>query len=105
MVNSHLRADMVYYRSTTLDAMRTMSSMQSNKYTVFVPRWKMNKEVSDLASRKPIEVMYVVNRLYQVRGACFSLYRLVEEADGFGLRRINKSSRLAVVDGLREGAM
>jgi hypothetical protein len=61
-----LRADMVYYRSTTLDAMRTMSSTQSNKYTVFVPRWKMNKEVSDLASRKPIEVMYVVNRLYQV---------------------------------------
>jgi hypothetical protein len=33
------------------------------------------------------------------------VYRLVEEADVIGLRRINKSSRLAVVDGLHEGAI
>jgi hypothetical protein len=31
--------------------------------------------------------------------------RLVEEADAVRLRRINKSSRLAAVDGLREGAL
>jgi hypothetical protein len=36
---------------------------------------KTNKEVSDLASRKPKEVMYVVNRLYQDRGTCFSPYK------------------------------
>jgi hypothetical protein len=44
--------------------------------------------------------MYVANRLYQARGACFSLYRLVEEADAIWLHRINKSSRLAAVDSL-----
>jgi hypothetical protein len=49
--------------------------------------------------------MYVVNRLYQAWGSCFSLYRLVEKANVIGLRRINKSSRLAAVDGLREGVM
>jgi hypothetical protein len=54
----------------------------------------MNKEVSDLASTNPKEVMYVVNRLYQARGA-----------DVTGLCRINKSSRLAAVDGLQECAM
>jgi hypothetical protein len=31
--------------------------------------------------------------------------RLVEEADAIGIRRINKSSRLAAVDGLQEGAV
>jgi hypothetical protein len=31
--------------------------------------------------------------------------RLVEEADTIGLHRINKSSRLVVVDGLREGVV
>jgi hypothetical protein len=33
------------------------------------------------------------------------IQRLVEEADMIELRRINKSSRLAIVDGLREGAV
>jgi hypothetical protein len=65
-----------------------------------VPRQKTNKEVSDLTSTNPREVMYVANRLYQARGACFSLYRLVEEADAIWLHRINKSSRLAAVDSL-----
>jgi hypothetical protein len=36
---------------------------------------KMNKEVLDMATTKPKEVMYVVNRLYQAQGACFSPYR------------------------------
>jgi hypothetical protein len=64
----------------------------------------MNKEVSDLASINPREVMYVVNRLYQARGACFNPYRDL-------LRRQTQSSctgstnRLAVVDGLQEGAV
>jgi hypothetical protein len=40
-----------------------------------VPRQKMNKEVSDLASTNPREVMYVANRLCQPRGAYFSPYR------------------------------
>jgi hypothetical protein len=35
----------------------------------------INKEVSDLASTKPKEVMYVVNQLYQAQDACFSPYR------------------------------
>jgi hypothetical protein len=35
----------------------------------------MNKEVSDLASTKPKEVMYIVNPLYQAWGACFIPYR------------------------------
>jgi hypothetical protein len=33
------------------------------------------------------------------------IQKLVEEANMIGLRRINKSSRLAIVDGLREGSM
>jgi hypothetical protein len=35
----------------------------------------MKKEVSYLASTNPSEVTYVVNRLYQARGAYFSPYR------------------------------
>jgi hypothetical protein len=35
----------------------------------------MNKEVLDLTSTKPKELMYVVNQLYQAWGACFYLYR------------------------------
>jgi hypothetical protein len=35
----------------------------------------MNKEVSDMASINPKEVMYMVNRLYQARGSSFSPYR------------------------------
>jgi hypothetical protein len=34
-----------------------------------------------------------------------AVQRLVEEVDVIGLRRINKSSMLAAVDGLREGAV
>jgi hypothetical protein len=45
------------------------------KYTVSVPHQKTNKEVLDLASTKPKEVMYIVNQLYRARGACFSPYR------------------------------
>jgi hypothetical protein len=48
---------------------------KSNMYTVSEPRWKMNKEVLDLASTNPREVMYVANRLYQARGACFNPYK------------------------------
>jgi hypothetical protein len=48
---------------------------KSNMYTVSEPRWKMNKEVLDLASTNPREVMYVANRLYQARGACFNRYK------------------------------
>jgi hypothetical protein len=40
-----------------------------------VPRQKTNKEVSYLASTNPREVLYVANRLYQARGACFSPYK------------------------------
>jgi hypothetical protein len=36
---------------------------------------KMNKDVSDLASINPMEVMYVVNRLYHARGTNFNPYR------------------------------
>jgi hypothetical protein len=75
MANSRLRVDMVYYRSAALDAVRTMSSTESNKYTISKPRRKTNKEVLDLASTNPKEVMYMVNRLYQAQGACFSPYR------------------------------
>jgi hypothetical protein len=32
----------------------------------------MNKEVSDLASTNPKEVMNVANRLYQAEGTCFN---------------------------------
>jgi hypothetical protein len=39
--------------------------------------WKANKEVSDFASTKPKEVMYVANRLYEVQGDCFSPYRFL----------------------------
>jgi hypothetical protein len=35
----------------------------------------MNKEVLDLASTNPKEVMYVANQLYQAWDACFSPYR------------------------------
>jgi hypothetical protein len=35
----------------------------------------MNKEVSDMSSTNPKEVIYMVNRLYQARGAYFSPYR------------------------------
>jgi hypothetical protein len=35
---------------------------------------KTNKEVSDLTSTKPGEVIYVANRLYQVRSAYFNPY-------------------------------
>jgi hypothetical protein len=31
--------------------------------------------------------------------------RLVEKVDAIGLRRINKSSRLAAIDGLRKGVL
>jgi hypothetical protein len=62
---------------------------------------KTNKEVSDLASTKPKEVMYEVNQLYQARGCLLqTVQRYVEEADTIGLHMINKSSRLAAVDGL-----
>jgi hypothetical protein len=44
-------------------------------YTISEPHRKTNKEVSDLASTNPKEVMYVVNQLYQARSACFSPYR------------------------------
>jgi hypothetical protein len=68
-----------------------------------VPHRKTNKEVSDLASTKPKEVMYEVNQLYQARGCLLQpVQRYVEEADTIGLHMINKSSRLAAVDGLRE---
>jgi hypothetical protein len=40
-----------------------------------MPRQKTNKEVLDLASTKPKEVMYMVNQLYQARCTCFSPYR------------------------------
>jgi hypothetical protein len=53
-----------------------------------------------LASTKPKEVMYVVNRMYRLRCLLQPVHRLVEEADAIGLRRINKFSRLAAVDGL-----
>jgi hypothetical protein len=72
---SRLRADMVCCRSVALDAVRTMSSPQSNKYMVSEPHRMTNKEVSDLISTNPKEVMYVANRLYQARGTCFSMYR------------------------------
>jgi hypothetical protein len=66
----------------------------------------MNKEVSNLVSTNPKEVMYVVNRLYQARGAYFSTYKdLLRRQTQSGLRRINKFSRLAAVHSLREGAM
>jgi hypothetical protein len=45
--------------------------------------------------------MYMANRLYQVRGTCFNLYTdFVEKADVIGLRMINKSSWLTVLDSL-----
>jgi hypothetical protein len=40
------------------------TSTQSNKYTISESHRKTNKEVSDLTSTNPKEVMYVVNRLY-----------------------------------------
>jgi hypothetical protein len=40
-----------------------------------VPHWKTNKDMSDLDSTNPKEVMYVVNRLYHTWGTSFNLYR------------------------------
>jgi hypothetical protein len=40
-----------------------------------------------------------------ILGHLQTIQRLVEEADAIRLHRINKSSRLTTVDGLREGAM
>jgi hypothetical protein len=35
----------------------------------------MKSDVSDFASMNPREVRYMVNRLYQARGVCFSSYK------------------------------
>jgi hypothetical protein len=59
-----------------LEAIRIMSSTYNNRYTVSEPRWKTNREVSDLASANPYESRKDTNRLYQARGTCFSPYRL-----------------------------
>jgi hypothetical protein len=40
-------------RSSMLDAVRMISSIYSNRYTVFESRWKMNNKVSDLDSMNP----------------------------------------------------
>jgi hypothetical protein len=65
MVNSRLRADIVCCRSVVLDVVSTISSTQSNKYTVSVPRRKTDKEVLDLTSTNPRVRRYMANRLYQ----------------------------------------
>jgi hypothetical protein len=44
------RAEIVWRRSTVLEAVRMISSTQRNMYTVSAPRRKMNNEVSALAS-------------------------------------------------------
>jgi hypothetical protein len=46
----------VRWRSITLEAIKMMSSMYSSRYTISEPRWKINKEVSELASTKPKDV-------------------------------------------------
>jgi hypothetical protein len=50
-----------------LEAVRIMSSTYNNRYTVSEPRWKTNREVSDLASANPSESRKDVNRLYRAR--------------------------------------
>jgi hypothetical protein len=66
---------MVRTRSSVLEAVRIMSSIYNNRYIVSEPRWKMNREVSDLASANPCESRKDANRLYQVRSAYFSPYK------------------------------
>jgi hypothetical protein len=48
----------------------------------------------------------MANWLYQARGTYVSPYNeLLRRQTRIGLRRINKSSMLAALDGLREGAV
>ena len=66
---------MVRRRRLVEEAVKTISSTYSSKYTISSPRRKTNKEVSHLVSTNPIESRNVANRLYQARGACFRPYR------------------------------
>jgi hypothetical protein len=63
----------------------------------------MNKEVSDLNSTYPKVVMCMPNWLCQGRTPASARTGTVEKADTIGLHKINKSSRLVIIDGLREG--
>jgi hypothetical protein len=65
----------------------------------------MNKEVSDLTSTKPKEVVRDKQDAQSLRYLLQPIQRLVDVANMIGLYRINKSSRLAAVDGLQECAV
>jgi hypothetical protein len=47
--------------------------------------------------------MYMPNWLCQGRTPASARTGTVEKADTIGLHKINKSSRLVIIDGLREG--
>jgi hypothetical protein len=60
----------------------------------------MNKEISDLTSTKPKEMVRDKPDVPSLRYLLQPIQRLVDVANVIGLHRINKSSRLAAVDDL-----
>jgi hypothetical protein len=62
-------------RRSWLEAMRKMTSTYNSKYTLSVLWRYINKEVSDLSLMNPEMSKCTTKQLYQVRGACFILYK------------------------------